>query len=62
MPGRTCYAALNFPPLFLAQVPGELDLEYYKNKVLRPVADQILQHLGSSFDEALGEARQLRLF
>lgn len=42
-------------------LPGGLDLEYYKNKVLRPVADQILQHLGSSFDEALGEARQLRL-
>jgi hypothetical protein len=29
--------------------------------VLRPVADALLQDLGSSFDEAVGEARQLEL-
>jgi hypothetical protein len=29
--------------------------------VLRPVADGILPHLGSSFGDAIGQARQLSL-
>jgi len=41
--------------------PSELDREYYVDKVLGPVADAILCHLGQSFDEALGRPRQLSL-
>ena len=41
--------------------PAEVDRTYYVEKVLRPVADAILCHLGQSFDEALGRPRQLSL-
>jgi DNA polymerase-2 len=41
--------------------PSEIDYAYYVEKVLRPVADAILCHLGQSFDEALGRPRQLSL-
>jgi DNA polymerase elongation subunit (family B) len=41
--------------------PAEVDRTYYVEKMLRPVADAILCHLGQSFDEALGRPRQLSL-
>ena len=41
--------------------PTGIDYGYYVDKVLRPVADAILCHLGQSFDEALGRPRQLSL-
>ena len=41
--------------------PTDLDYGYYLEKVLRPLADSILQPLDSSFDEALGRPRQLSL-
>ncbi len=41
--------------------PSEIDRAYYLEKVLGPVADAILCHLGQSFDEALGRPRQLSL-
>ncbi|MEN8182435.1 MAG: DNA polymerase domain-containing protein, partial [Myxococcota bacterium] len=41
--------------------PGGLDRRHYLERVLRPVADSILDLLDSSFDEALGAPRQLPL-
>jgi DNA polymerase-2 len=42
-------------------LPGPLDREHYVEKVLRPIADAILPHVGESFDAALGNPRQLSL-
>ncbi|NQZ95352.1 MAG: DNA polymerase II [Myxococcales bacterium] len=42
-------------------LPAVIDHRHYIDKVLRPVADAILSHLGLSFDEALGEPKQLSL-
>jgi DNA polymerase-2 len=39
-----------------------IDYGHYVEKQLRPIAEQVFPHLGLSFDEALGEARQMRLF
>ncbi len=39
-----------------------IDHAHYVDKQLRPIAEQVFPHLGLSFDEALGEARQMRLF
>ena len=41
--------------------PGEIDYAYYVEKVLRPVAEAILNPLGQSFDDALGRPKQLNL-
>ena len=41
--------------------PEKLDREHYVEKVLRPIAEAILQHSGQTFDEALGRPRQLSL-
>ena len=35
-------------------LPGPIDHAHYVERVLRPIADQILEPLGRSFDEALG--------
>jgi DNA polymerase-2 len=43
-------------------VPSDIDRTHYVEKVLRPIADAVLPELGQSFDEALGEPRQLALF
>ena len=43
-------------------LPGGIDHAHYVERVLRPVADAILVPLGHSFDEALGQPRQLGLF
>jgi DNA polymerase-2 len=42
-------------------VPAGIDRRHYREKVLRPVADAILPEIGHSFDEALGQPRQLSL-
>ena len=39
-----------------------IDYHHYVEKQLRPIAEQVFPHLGLSFDEALGEARQMPLF
>ena len=39
-----------------------IDYTHYLDKQLRPIAEQVFPHLGLSFDEALGEARQMPLF
>jgi DNA polymerase-2 len=43
-------------------LPRALDHAHYVEKVLRPVAEAILELLGSSFDEAIGAPHQLALF
>ena len=42
-------------------LPPAIEHGHYVEKVLRPVADSILEAIGSSFDEALGAPQQLRL-
>jgi DNA polymerase-2 len=42
-------------------LPPGLDHAHYVEKVIRPVAESILEALDSSFDEALGAPRQLSL-
>jgi DNA polymerase-2 len=42
-------------------LPPGIDHAHYVEKVLRPVADSILEVLGQSFDEALDRPRQLNL-
>ena len=42
-------------------LPGPIDHAYYLERVLRPIAESILEPLGKSFDEALGAPRQLAL-
>ena len=42
-------------------LPGPIDHAHYVERVLRPIAEQILEPLGHSFDEALGAPRQLAL-
>lgn len=49
------------PVSFGQPLPGEIDREYYVERVLRPVAESILEPLGRSFDEALGRPVQLNL-
>ncbi len=39
-----------------------IDYAHYVEKQLRPIAEQVFPHLALSFDEAAGEARQMRLF
>ena len=39
-----------------------IDYEHYVDKQIRPIAEQVLEHLGVRFDEALGEATQGSLF
>jgi DNA polymerase-2 len=43
------------------RLPDDLDRRHYLERVLRPVADAILSELGESFDEAIGEPRQMTL-
>jgi DNA polymerase-2 len=39
-----------------------IDYEHYVDKQLRPIAEQVLPHVGLSFDALLGGASQLKLF
>ena len=45
-----------------AAVTAPIDHAHYVDKQIRPIAEQVFPHLGLSFDEALGEARQMPLF
>ncbi len=42
-------------------LPDHIDREHYVEKVLRPIADAILPHVGLGFDEAMGQPSQLSL-
>jgi DNA polymerase II len=42
-------------------LPPRIDRRHYVERVLRPVADALLQDLGTSFDEVLGIGHQLEL-
>jgi DNA polymerase-2 len=42
-------------------LPRDIDRRHYLEKVVRPVADAVLEHLGSSTDDLLGIGRQLSL-
>jgi DNA polymerase-2 len=42
-------------------LPPAIDHAHYIEKVLEPVADAILEVIGSSFDEALGAPQQMQL-
>ena len=42
-------------------LPGGIDRDHYLERVLRPVADAILSHLGQGFDDALDRPKQLSL-
>jgi DNA polymerase-2 len=42
-------------------LPEHIDREHYVEKVLRPIADGILPHVGLQFDEVLGQPSQLSL-
>jgi DNA polymerase-2 len=42
-------------------LPGPIDHRHYVERVLRPIAEQILEPLGHSFDEAIDAPRQLAL-
>jgi DNA polymerase-2 len=42
-------------------LPGPIDHAHYVERVLRPIAEQILEPLGHSFDEVVGLPRQLSL-
>ncbi len=49
-------------PLHPGQAPpAELDRKHYVERVLRPVAESILEELGESFDAALGNPTQMSL-
>ena len=49
------------PVLPRRPLPAGIDHEHYVEKVLRPIADAILEAVGGSFDEALDRPRQLDL-
>jgi DNA polymerase-2 len=49
------------PVLSERALPGPIDRDHYLEHVFRPIADAILRHVDSSFDEALGRPRQLSL-
>ena len=42
-------------------LPGHIDRAHAEEKLLRPIADAILPEIGASFDEAVGNPRQLPL-
>ena len=42
-------------------LPPDIDHKHYVEKVLRPIADSILEALDQSFDEARDQPRQLAL-
>jgi hypothetical protein len=49
------------PVLAGLPLPPAIDHSHYVEKVLEPVADAILEVVGSSFDEAMGAPQQMRL-
>ncbi len=50
-------------PVFVGRdLPSGIDRPHYVGRVLRPVAESILVHIGRDFDEVLGQPHQLDLF
>jgi DNA polymerase-2 len=59
---RYVVAATGAEPVVLGRpLPPRIDYGHYVEKVIRPVAESILEDLGRSWSEALGEPRQLAL-
>jgi DNA polymerase elongation subunit (family B) len=49
-------------PVFHGQpLPADIDRHHYVERVLRPIADAILESIGLHTEDALGEPRQLGL-
>jgi DNA polymerase elongation subunit (family B) len=42
-------------------LPGAIDHPHYIEKVVQPVADSILEAIGSSFNRAMGAPQQMKL-
>ena len=50
-------------PVFAGrELPDGIDRAHYIDRVLRPIAEAILSHIGRDFDEVIGEPHQLDLF
>lgn len=62
MEGLVEYVVTVSGPQPRSAVTAPIDHAHYVEKQLRPIAEQVFPHLGLSFDEILGEARQMRLF
>jgi DNA polymerase-2 len=59
---RYVIAATGAEPVVLGRpLPPRIDYGHYVEKVIRPVAESILEDLGASWSEALGEPQQLAL-
>jgi DNA polymerase-2 len=59
---RYVIAATGAEPVALGRpLPARIDYTHYVERVMRPVAESILQDLGQSWGDALGEPQQLRL-
>jgi DNA polymerase II len=60
---RYVVTAMGPEPVRLGEpLPGPIDYTHYVDSVLRPIAEQILEPLGKSFDEAMGAPRQMALW
>ena len=62
-PGRLIsYVMTRNGPEPLDNITAELDREHYVQKQVRPVAEPVLDTFGLSFEQAIGDDRQLELF
>ena len=62
-PGRLIsYVMTRNGPEPLDNITAELDREHYVQKQVRPVAEPVLDTFGISFEQAIGDDRQLELF
>ena len=62
-PGRLIsYVMTRSGPEPLDNITAELDREHYVQKQVRPVAEPVLDTFGLSFEQAIGDDRQLELF
>ena len=62
-PGRLIsYVMTRRGPEPLDNITAELDREHYVQKQVRPVAEPVLDTFGLSFEQAVGDDRQLELF
>ena len=62
-PGRLIsYVMTRSGPEPLDNVTAELDREHYVQKQVRPVAEPVLDTFGLSFEQAIGDDKQLELF
>jgi len=56
------YVMTSAGPEPAADRTSPIDYDHYVDKQIRPIAEQVLPHLGITFEETLGEARQRTLF